>query len=400
MRNLKKKGFTIVELVIVIAVIAVLAAVLIPTFINLTKKANISADEQAVAQMNKILKIEEASGNKPTSAMEVLNILTANGYNKSLDPYYSEYTLAWLSETNSVVLVKNNAVVYPKDCIGKEGFSLFIAVENNPAELQNAINNLADGEVLVITEDIAALDTLTFDFTNEGSYGLNFNGNKITSKYAILEDSALGGYFKNVSTISAGNVVFANGTIEADGDATTICLTVTKDASVTLNNMLLDNTKVNTGKTCLLSNYNTETLTINNSEITASGNAIQACESNIVLNNVIATSENERTDLDYMNSAIGLCIDTNKGATASVTVNDGTYTGKYFVSIFGGLEGTYKLIVNGGTFTGAIYDTGNKINLTINGGTFNTTDEASIQKIKNAVQPGCSITINGESYSK
>ena len=142
MRNLKKKGFTIVELVIVIAVIAVLAAVLIPTFINLTKKANISADEQAVAQMNKILKIEEASGNKPTSAMEVLNILTANGYNKSLDPYYSEYTLAWLSETNSVVLVKNNAVVYPKDCIGKEGFSLFIAVENNPAELQNAINNL------------------------------------------------------------------------------------------------------------------------------------------------------------------------------------------------------------------------------------------------------------------
>ena len=43
MRNLKKKGFTIVELVIVIAVIAVLAAVLIPTFVNLTKKANQSA---------------------------------------------------------------------------------------------------------------------------------------------------------------------------------------------------------------------------------------------------------------------------------------------------------------------------------------------------------------------
>ena len=34
MKNLKKKGFTIVELVIVIAVIAVLAAVLIPTFVT------------------------------------------------------------------------------------------------------------------------------------------------------------------------------------------------------------------------------------------------------------------------------------------------------------------------------------------------------------------------------
>ncbi|MGM9683101.1 MAG: type IV pilin protein, partial [Eubacteriales bacterium] len=32
MKNTKKKGFTIVELVIVIAVIAILAAVLIPTF--------------------------------------------------------------------------------------------------------------------------------------------------------------------------------------------------------------------------------------------------------------------------------------------------------------------------------------------------------------------------------
>lgn len=34
-----KNGFTIVELVIVIAVIAILAAVLIPTFSNLVKKA-------------------------------------------------------------------------------------------------------------------------------------------------------------------------------------------------------------------------------------------------------------------------------------------------------------------------------------------------------------------------
>ena len=40
MKNLRKKGFTIVELVIVIAVIAILSAVLIPTFSSLIKKAN------------------------------------------------------------------------------------------------------------------------------------------------------------------------------------------------------------------------------------------------------------------------------------------------------------------------------------------------------------------------
>ena len=41
-----KKGFTIVELVIVIAVIAILAAVLIPTFSSVIKKAKKSSAQQ------------------------------------------------------------------------------------------------------------------------------------------------------------------------------------------------------------------------------------------------------------------------------------------------------------------------------------------------------------------
>ena len=43
MKKTNKKGFTIVELVIVIAVIAILAAVMIPTFGNIIEKANESA---------------------------------------------------------------------------------------------------------------------------------------------------------------------------------------------------------------------------------------------------------------------------------------------------------------------------------------------------------------------
>lgn len=48
----RKKAFTIVELVVVIAIIAILAAVLIPTFSGMLKKANASADEQTVSLMN------------------------------------------------------------------------------------------------------------------------------------------------------------------------------------------------------------------------------------------------------------------------------------------------------------------------------------------------------------
>lgn len=53
MKRMNKKGFTIVELVIVIAVIAILAAVLIPTFSGVIKKANQSAVQQTAAALYK-----------------------------------------------------------------------------------------------------------------------------------------------------------------------------------------------------------------------------------------------------------------------------------------------------------------------------------------------------------
>lgn len=46
MKKTNKKGFTIVELVIVIAVIAILAGVLIPTFAGVIEKANESKELQ------------------------------------------------------------------------------------------------------------------------------------------------------------------------------------------------------------------------------------------------------------------------------------------------------------------------------------------------------------------
>lgn len=55
-----KKGFTIVELVIVIAVIAILAAVLIPTFSGVVEKANKSAAMQAAKNEYELYLAENA----------------------------------------------------------------------------------------------------------------------------------------------------------------------------------------------------------------------------------------------------------------------------------------------------------------------------------------------------
>lgn len=61
MKRSNRKGFTIVELVIVIAIVAILAAVLIPTFGSIINKANASKDTVLVRNLNTALSLDKAS---------------------------------------------------------------------------------------------------------------------------------------------------------------------------------------------------------------------------------------------------------------------------------------------------------------------------------------------------
>ena len=70
MKRSTKKGFTIVELVIVIAIIAILAAVLIPTFASLIQKANVSKDTQLVRNLNTALVADNAEHKTMTDALK------------------------------------------------------------------------------------------------------------------------------------------------------------------------------------------------------------------------------------------------------------------------------------------------------------------------------------------
>ena len=118
----KKKGFTIVELVIVIAVIAVLAAVLIPTFSSLIAKANLSSDQVAVRNMNNALAMDEAQNGKPADLMDAMIRMKKNGYEfDRYKPLSEGHRFFWNQTENKIVLVSvaDKKIVYPTELNGQ-----------------------------------------------------------------------------------------------------------------------------------------------------------------------------------------------------------------------------------------------------------------------------------------
>ena len=115
MKRSTKKGFTIVELVIVIAIIAILAAVLIPTFASLIQKANTSADIQAVREMNTFLAINEVE--EPKTINEVFKALENGGMTvKDYHPLVSGRFFFWDKTLNRVLYTDDQyKVIYPEE---------------------------------------------------------------------------------------------------------------------------------------------------------------------------------------------------------------------------------------------------------------------------------------------
>ena len=113
-----KKAFTITELVIVIAVIAILAAVLIPTFTTLIDRANRSSDESAVYNMNLIL--STADTEKPDSVSEALKLLEEAGMDaKEYKALVKGNAFYYNLEKNRVIYleVATNTILYPQEYV-------------------------------------------------------------------------------------------------------------------------------------------------------------------------------------------------------------------------------------------------------------------------------------------
>ncbi len=183
--KMNKKGFTVVELVIVIAVIAILAAVLIPTFSSLIRKANESVDIQLVRQMNTILQTDETVNGKPASIEGVKAVLAENGI-VDYTPALADNAFAWDKGENIVILMDKTTQkgIFPEEYKDVDyvastwvifGGTVNVPMSDLGANIDEALANAKPGQTIVLSSD----QTLTIAAPSE-NVNLDLNGKKLT----------------------------------------------------------------------------------------------------------------------------------------------------------------------------------------------------------------------------
>lgn len=290
MKKNMKKGFTITELVIVIAVIAVLAAVMIPTFASIVKKAKQSADQQAVTTMNKVLSVETDT---PDSISEVIALLAEESLDiEDYKPLTKDTYFYWVKSENAIVIANSsNEVVYPKDLtdITKSAGDWYTLSGETPEDNSWVENVTAEGAVTIangeqfvslmkeitdgnkaddvktisLTGDIDVMGStynfgkVTEDLTINGNgntiYGLRSDQNNYYSTQKAYEDK--GYYYGLIPNIAAGKTVTVSGltisgmTVKDTNNENTGCMAfiagvVNKGATLNVSNVTIENSTI------------------------------------------------------------------------------------------------------------------------------------------------------------
>ena len=107
MKRNNKKGFTLTEMIVVIAIIGILAGVLIPTIIGYVNKARLSNDQQVAASMTDEIErycIENNVNQNKLSGIDVRTILIAKEYN--MVPSMKEWSYFYNESTREVEVIK------------------------------------------------------------------------------------------------------------------------------------------------------------------------------------------------------------------------------------------------------------------------------------------------------
>ena len=436
-----KKGFTIVELVIVIAVIAILAAVLIPTFSNLVKKANIANDTALAKNINTALTAYKATNAGDMEFEDVIAAARDAGYIISnLNPTTAGHYFVWEKSTNQILLVDGeNAykVIYANnENYASIGASWYFATSDKTAaaalkadtaisgaQVKDMVGSAAalsealaaggevylDESVVVTPENIVKIDSAENTILNLGSSTLNTNG-VIDIVPVVVQSDA---------TIKGGVIGAAGAGVSADGkevsiplytaDGTNLSMEDTKFNITTTNgyinmagNATLDNVSIDT---CYMGigAYGHAQITLKNSTINSTGRCF------FVSNYLKQYDENGMT---VLNNGSPVVLVSHAAGTAKLTIESGTYHGDYTPDVGGALYPPVvafsgDIVITGGNFSSGakndkpvfqVMDANGSI--TITGGTFNGVEFSKVTNWNSLIKDSnVSVSADGKTVT-
>ncbi len=110
----QKRGFTLVEMLVVIAILAVLATVSVVGYTSFIERANLSKDTLLLSQCNTVLDICAVYEGRNLTMAQALSDLSDNGVEVTeLKASAKHCDIVWDSSADRFLLVKEGTVVYP-----------------------------------------------------------------------------------------------------------------------------------------------------------------------------------------------------------------------------------------------------------------------------------------------
>ena len=368
MKKNNKKGFTIVELVIVIAVIAILAAVLIPTFSGIVKKANIANDTAVAKNLNTAaISAQADTFDEALTAAQESGYLVANLNAKSDKCYF-----VWEDDTDQFLLynLKDRKIIYSNTTVTGDPDASWCFAINNPADeaAVKAVWNAVTFKTLVadindLSSVLAAGGNIYFDESlvlnsnhllkidstatiNLGNSSLNTSGivETVTQTEAPIQIEATG----NV-TLNGGHIASASEAFNLDNRLVKFALLARVGSNLTINDTVFDNAAYNAQMKF------ESTAVLNNVVIKATKSGLDTrYDAQVTLNNVTINMFDSSFNDGY-GTWVWSCNSAHDDTkNAKVIINSGTYTRESITHgvNYGGLHSCGGSIeVNGGTFT-------------------------------------------------
>lgn len=255
-----KRAFTITELVIVIAVVAILAAVLIPTFSNLIEKANVSNDTVLVRNLNEALIIAETTEGKPATMHDALTAVAEQGYTVEKLTPRSTGDILWEQTSNRFALVKDNAIVFGDDSTKAEiGYTYW--------KITSDLEEVSTGEYSYYLADEVDESALTAALSVSTGVDVGNNSN-ISINYANNEASATA---QNVIFRTNGGELTVNGskdTVSHYGSLVTVDIKAVAGNSYHEYGTILGNMKLGYGRVVLENKSEVTTVVVTATSLT------------------------------------------------------------------------------------------------------------------------------------